>query len=91
MRRQPTTRPPTTRQIPAERLDQPRRARRLADAIATLPDAQRLSVERLALGGQTLEEASAETGRSKVALKVSLHRAIKTLRARFGGGGDGDA
>ena len=75
---------------PAEGLDRPGQARRLADAIATLPDAQRLSVERLALGGQTLEEASAETGRSKVALKVSLHRAIKSLRIRLGGEADGD-
>ncbi|MBV9653085.1 MAG: sigma-70 family RNA polymerase sigma factor [Acetobacteraceae bacterium] len=74
---------------PAERLDRPGEQRRLADAIAALPDAQRLSVQRLALGGQSLDQAAAETGRSKVALKVSLHRAIKTLRARLGNeGGD---
>ncbi len=75
---------------PAEALDRPRETRRLAEAIAALPEAQRLSVERLALGGETLEEASAATGRSKVALKVSLHRAIKSLRLRLGERSGGD-
>jgi RNA polymerase sigma-70 factor (ECF subfamily) len=34
----------------------------------------------LALQESTLEEASGKTGRSKVALKVNLHRAIHALR-----------
>jgi RNA polymerase sigma factor (sigma-70 family) len=68
-----------------EALEQSRRARRLADVIATLPEGQRQAVERLALREQTLAEASAETGRSKIALKVNLHRALKTLRTRLVG------
>jgi len=32
-----------------------------------------------------LDEAAAETGRSKGALKVNLHRALKALRGRLGG------
>lgn len=73
-----------------EALDRPGQSRRLTEAIATLPDAQRLAVERLALSEESLEEASAVTGRSKVALKVNLHRAIKSLRLRLTGKSDGD-
>jgi RNA polymerase sigma-70 factor (ECF subfamily) len=73
-----------------EGLDQSQRARRLADVIATLPDGQRQAVERLALREQTLTEAAEETGRSKTALKVNLHRALKTLRMRLAGRTDLD-
>jgi RNA polymerase sigma factor (sigma-70 family) len=75
---------------PAERveadakLDEQSRARALRASIKTLPPGQRQAVERLTLRGQSLEEAAADTGRSKVALKVNLHRAIKALRARMG-------
>jgi RNA polymerase sigma-70 factor (ECF subfamily) len=55
-------------------------ARALAEAIATLPPGQRQAVELLALGERSLDEASADTGRSKGALKVNLHRAIQALR-----------
>jgi RNA polymerase sigma-70 factor (ECF subfamily) len=74
-------------------LDAQTRARTLRASIATLPPGQRQAVERLSLRGQTLEEAAAETGRSKVALKVNLHRAIKALRGKLGGredAGEGD-
>ncbi len=71
----------------------------LRAAVAALPDGQRQAVERLALAGQSLDEAAAATGRSKGALKVNLHRAIRALRARMApapgplppGSGDGDA
>jgi RNA polymerase sigma-70 factor (ECF subfamily) len=52
----------------------------LAAAVAALPPGQRQAVELLALQESTLEEASGKTGRSKVALKVNLHRAIHALR-----------
>jgi RNA polymerase sigma factor (sigma-70 family) len=68
-----------------EMLDAQTRAQTLRASIATLPPGQRQAVERLGLQGQTLEEAAAETGRSKVALKVNLHRAIKALRGKLGG------
>jgi len=65
-------------------LDRQDRRRRLAGAMAELPEAQREAVARLATGGQSLDQASVATGRSKCALKVNLHRAIKALRAKLG-------
>ncbi|GJE28696.1 RNA polymerase sigma factor SigI [Methylobacterium organophilum] len=56
-------------------------AARLTAAVATLPEGQRQAVEHLALRELSLEEAASLTGRSKGALKVNLHRALKTLRA----------
>jgi RNA polymerase sigma-70 factor (ECF subfamily) len=50
-----------------------------------LPEGQREAVETLALEENSLEDASKRTGRTKSALKVNLHRAIKTLRTRMGG------
>ena len=60
---------------------------RVGDAIAALPPLQREAVEQLALGDRSLAEASVATGRSMGALKVNLHRALKSLRARLGTGG----
>ena len=57
--------------------------RELRDAIADLSPVQREAVERLAIREQSLTEASADTGRTTGALKVNLHRAIKTLRERL--------
>jgi RNA polymerase sigma factor (sigma-70 family) len=65
-------------------LDRQDRRRRLAGAMAELPEAQCEAVARLATGGQSLDQASAAIGRSKGALKVNLHRAIKALRAKLG-------
>jgi RNA polymerase sigma-70 factor (ECF subfamily) len=70
-------------------LDRADQARLLAEAIALLPPGQRQAVEVLALRERSLEEASGLTGRSKVALKVNLHRAIQALRTRLVEGGDG--
>jgi RNA polymerase sigma factor (sigma-70 family) len=52
----------------------------LRKAIAELPEGQRRAVELVKMRGMSLQEASRETGMSIVALKVSVHRAIKTLR-----------
>lgn len=60
-------------------------ARRLRDAIATLPPGQREAVEQLGLKERSLAEAAAQTGRQTGALKVNLHRAMKALRSRFHG------
>ncbi len=62
-------------------------ARRLREAIATLPEGQRRAVEMLKLEELTLHEAAERTGISETALKVSVHRAIKRLRAILGGDG----
>ncbi|MDQ2802383.1 MAG: sigma-70 family RNA polymerase sigma factor [Pseudomonadota bacterium] len=76
--------------VPAgEALDRAERARELGAAIATLPEGQRQAVERLGLHEQSLDEAAAETGRSKGALKVNLHRALKSLRGRLSADGQG--
>jgi len=63
-------------------------ARRLRAAVASLPAGQREAVQRLALDDASLAEAAGATGKTKVALKVSLHRALKTLRLRMEGRGD---
>lgn len=60
-------------------------ARRLREAIATLPPGQREAVEQLGLKEHSLAEAAEITGRQSGALKVNLHRALKALRTRFHG------
>lgn len=60
-------------------------ARRLRDAIATLPPGQRQAIELLGLRERSLEQAAGDTGRTKGALKVNLHRAIAALRQRLTG------
>lgn len=61
------------------------RARRLRQAIESLPPGQREAIEQLGLGERSLSEVAALTGRRTGALKVNLHRALKALRERFHG------
>lgn len=56
---------------------------RVNDALANLPSSQREAVEALVLRDQSLAEASLATRRSKGALKVNLHRALKALRGKL--------
>ncbi|MCJ2065318.1 sigma-70 family RNA polymerase sigma factor [Methylobacterium sp. J-088] len=65
---------------PGQSLEARDRAAALARAVASLPDGQRQAVEQLGLRELSLDEAAALTGRSKGALKVNLHRALKALR-----------
>lgn len=51
--------------------------------IETLPSSQRRAVHLLKLRGMSLKEAASESGITVTNLKVSLHRAIKTLRKRI--------
>lgn len=60
-------------------------AQRLREAIQTLPPGQREAVEQLGLKERSLAEAAEQTGRNTGALKVNLHRALKTLRDRLHG------
>jgi RNA polymerase sigma-70 factor (ECF subfamily) len=53
----------------------------VTSAIAGLPARQREAVEHIVLKERSLAEAAALTQRSKISLKVSLHRALKALRA----------
>lgn len=57
----------------------------LRQALVTLAPGQREAVELLKLQGLSLEEASAASGKSVVALKVAMHRALKALRLVFNG------
>lgn len=56
---------------------------RVTEALATLPPRQREAVEALVLKEQSLTEAAAATRRTKGALKVNLHRALKALRGKM--------
>ncbi len=52
-------------------------------AMSMLPEGQREAIELLKLKGLSLQEASAVTGKSVAALKVTVHRAIKAMRANL--------
>lgn len=60
------------------------RAARLRAAVAQLPPGQREAVEHMGLAERSLAEAAAQTGRTTGALKVNLHRALKSLHAILG-------
>jgi RNA polymerase sigma-70 factor (ECF subfamily) len=60
-------------------------ASRVNDALASLPERQREAVQALVLEERSLSETAIATRRSKGALKVNLHRALKALRGKFGG------
>jgi RNA polymerase sigma-70 factor (ECF subfamily) len=62
--------------------------RALREAVEQLPEAQRRAVTMLKFEEKSLKEVSAATGMSIVALKVSTHRAIKTLRKLLDGKGE---
>lgn len=57
----------------------------LARAVAELPPGQRQAIELVKLRELTLAEAAAHSGISVGALKVAVHRAMKTLRGRLAG------
>jgi len=60
-------------------------AKTLQHAISGLPPGQRRALELIKFRETSLKEASALTGMSIGALKVSVHRAIKTLRGSLDG------
>jgi RNA polymerase sigma factor (sigma-70 family) len=57
----------------------------LRQAVKKLPRGQRTAVELLKLHEMSLKEAAEATGTSISALKVAVHRAVKTLRASLDG------
>ncbi|MFC3000593.1 RNA polymerase sigma factor [Falsiroseomonas tokyonensis] len=59
-------------------------ARNLRDAVAELPESQRTALRLAKLEDLSLAEASARSGLSVGALKVATHRAMRSLRRRFG-------
>jgi RNA polymerase sigma-70 factor (ECF subfamily) len=66
---------------PEDEADQVDRRNILSIAVAALPARQREAVEQLALNGESLVDAAVATGLTAGALRVNLHRALKTLRA----------
>jgi RNA polymerase sigma-70 factor (ECF subfamily) len=52
--------------------------------LASLPPKQLEALEALKLRGLSLQEASISSGQSVAALKVNMHRAVKTLRRLVG-------
>ncbi len=66
-------------------LERNARTEGLSAAIAALPESQREAIDLLKVREMTLIEAARTSGKSIAALKVNVHRAIKTLRARMKG------
>ena len=56
----------------------------LRDAIEELPPAQKRAIEMVKLRELSLAEASAESGMTVAALKITVHRAVKRLRRLMG-------
>jgi RNA polymerase sigma factor (sigma-70 family) len=68
---------------PSKGLEHADAAGRVDQVLATLPAGQREAVQALVLEERSLDDAAARTNRSKGALKVNLHRALKALRGRM--------
>jgi len=73
------------------RIDARIEAQTLRDAVSALPESQRTALRLAKLEDLPLAEASARSGMSVGALKVATHRAIHTLRRRFGQAGKDDS
>lgn len=68
---------------PARGVEYVQASGRVSEALSSLPAGQREAVEALVLKEQSLAEAAVVTRRSKGALKVNLHRALKALRGKL--------
>jgi RNA polymerase sigma-70 factor (ECF subfamily) len=55
-------------------------------AMSSLTSQQREILELAKIQGLTIEEVSERTGLSGPAVKVTIHRVMKKLQKRFGGG-----
>jgi len=53
--------------------------------LASLPDKQRLAIEATRIDGESINDVAANYGWTKSDVKISVHRGLKTLAARFGG------
>jgi RNA polymerase sigma factor (sigma-70 family) len=56
----------------------------LREAVSRLPPGQRQAIEMLKLREMSLKEAAAATGMSVSALKIAVHRGVKSLRKALG-------
>ncbi len=53
--------------------------------LESLPEKQRLAIEATRIKGDTISDVAEAHGWSESDIKVSVHRGLKTLAARFGG------
>jgi RNA polymerase sigma-70 factor (ECF subfamily) len=67
-------------------VDSRRAAATLRQAVEELPSAQRTALGLTKIEGLSLAEASQRSGMTVGALKVATHRALQSLRRRFGAG-----
>lgn len=56
--------------------------------LSTLPTRPAELIRQTRLQGASIAEAAARTGMSESAVKVSIHRGLKSLANRFGGRSD---
>jgi RNA polymerase sigma-70 factor (ECF subfamily) len=61
-----------------------RAAEEIGPLLGCLPERQRLALEAIKLRGLSLAQAAEESGQSVAALKVNVHRAVKSLRRLLG-------
>lgn len=64
-----------------EELEAARAGAEVGELLRALPSRQRAAIEALKLRELSLAQAAAESGQTVGALKVNVHRALKTLRA----------
>lgn len=70
---------------------EPAMARRDVDRVlATIPDRAADLIRHVKLDGASVAEAAARAGMTESAVKVSIHRGLKALTARFARGGAGE-
>jgi RNA polymerase sigma factor (sigma-70 family) len=74
-----------SRDHPEETIFQNDQSKVLNFALSKLSAGQREAVEHLALQSRSLAQTATVTGRSTGSLRLDWHRALKTLRAQFGG------
>lgn len=76
--------------VPEDALQRERASENFRRTVASLPQRQRTAVELLKLQELSLREASEASGLSIPALKVGVHRAVKSLRRKLGVENDND-
>lgn len=59
--------------------------------LASIPDRPADLIRQVKLDGASIAEAAARTGMTESAVKVSIHRGLKALTARFARGGTGES
>ncbi len=69
--------------LEAPQMDSPERPMDIQEVLELLPKKQRLVLELVKVSGLSLQEAALKTGFSISDVKVTIHRAIKTVQKRI--------